>query len=98
MLEMKLGDTEILWTERGHQKMFKLFKDLILQLFSYNGDNRPQVDAIRNHPSMQSSTFNYEATRTQLLQTLGSKQSIAKAASTQPMTKPVKVKRSAPMV
>ena len=74
------------------------FKDLILALFSYDGDSRPQVEQIRNHPWMQSSTFNYEATRAELLQTLGTKQATAQAAAAQPMTKPVKVKRSAPMV
>jgi len=47
---------------------------------------------------MQSSTFNYEATRDQLLQTLAQKQQVQQAASQQPMSKPVKVKRSAAMV
>jgi hypothetical protein len=47
---------------------------------------------------MQSSTFNYEATREELLQTLANKQQAQQAAAQQPMTKPVKVKRSAPMV
>ena len=50
------------------------FKDLILKLFSYDGNLRPNVEQIRSHPWMQSSTFNYEATRTQLLQTLPQKQ------------------------
>jgi hypothetical protein len=49
-------------------------------------------------PWMQSSTFNYEATREELLQTLANKQQAQQAAAQQPMTKPVKVKRSAPMV
>lgn len=47
---------------------------------------------------MQSSTFNFEATRTQLLQTLSTKQASAQAAGAEPMTKPVKVKRSAAMI
>lgn len=72
------------------------FKDLILRLFSYEGDERPNVEAIRNHPWMQSATFDMEATRAQLLQKLAQKTQ-SKAAS-EPATKPVKVKRSAAMV
>jgi len=49
------------------------FKDLILKLFAYDGDSRPQVEQIRAHPWMQSETFNYEATRQQLLETLASR-------------------------
>merc|ERR1711981_517778 len=74
------------------------FKDLILRFFAFDGDSRPQVDAIRNHLWMQSSTFNYEATREQLLRTLAQKQRDAQIASAEPMTRPVKVKRSSPMV
>lgn len=92
------GQTDTYFQKVNGAGLSEDFKDLILQLFSYEGDNRPQVDAIRNHPWMQSSTFNYEATRTQLLQTLALKQRSAQVASAQPMTRPVKVKRSAPMV
>ena len=77
------------------------FKDLILSLFSYNGDERPNIEAIRAHPWMQSATFNFEATRTQLLQTLAQKQQAqAQAAATESMSKPVRVSRKStqPMV
>ena len=74
------------------------FKDLILRFFAYDGNLRPTIEQIRSHPWMQSSTFNYEATRDQLLQTLAQKQQVQQAASQQPMSKPVKVKRSAAMV
>jgi serine/threonine protein kinase len=73
------------------------FKDLILRLFSYDGDSRPQVEQIRNHPWMQSETFNFEATRMQLLETLAARQANQPDLESQPMTKPVKVKRNAPM-
>jgi serine/threonine protein kinase len=74
------------------------FKDLILRFFAFDGNTRPTIEQVRAHPWMQSSTFNYEATRTELLQTLANKQQAQQAAAQQPMTKPVKVKRSAPMV
>ena len=92
------GQTDTYFQKVNGSGLSEEFKDLILQLFSYEGDSRPQVDAIRNHPWMQSSTFNYEATRVQLLQTLAQKQRDAQVASAEPMTKPVKVKRSSPMV
>ena len=74
------------------------FKDLILRLFSYEGDLRPSIEEIRAHPWMQSATFDFEATRSQLLQTLAQKQQAQQAASAQPPSKPVKVKRSSAMV
>merc|ERR1712051_881151 len=92
------GKTDTYFQKVNGAGLSEDFKDLILQLFSYDGDSRPQVEQIRNHPWMQSSTFNFEATRTQLLQTLGTKQASAQAAAAEPMTKPVKVKRSAAMI
>ena len=92
------GQTDTYFQKVNGAGLSEDFKDLILQLFSYEGDNRPQVEAIRNHPWMQSSTFNFEATRTQLLNGLAQKQREALIASAEPMTRPVKVKRSSPMV
>ena len=43
------------------------FKDLFLGLVSYKGEYRPSLKEIRNHPWMQSSSFDYEETRQQLL-------------------------------
>ena len=75
------------------------FKDLILRFFAYNGNDRPTLEQIRAHPWMQSATFDFEATRANLLETLATKQQQKQSApADQPMTKPVKVKRSAPMV
>ena len=92
------GQTDTYFQKVNGGGLSEEFKDLILQLFSNDGDSRPQVDAIRNHPWMQSSTFNYEATRVSLLQSLAQKQRSAQVASAEPMTRPVKVKRSSPMV
>ena len=44
------------------------FKDLILRFFAFDGNTRITLDQIRAHPWMQSSTFNFEATRADLLQ------------------------------
>ena len=72
------------------------FKDLILGLFSYDPEHRMTLEQVRNHPWLQSASFDYEATRNQMLQTLAQKQMQKQAA--EPMTKPVKVKRTAPMM
>merc|ERR1711953_585311 len=74
------------------------FKDLILKFFAFDGNTRITLDQIRAHPWMQSSTFNFEATREELLQQLANKQQAQQQAAQQPMTKPVKVKRTAAMV
>ena len=57
---------------------------------------RPTTEQIRNHPWMQTGTFDMEATRTTLLTTLASKQ----PAAEKPVFsgKPVKVKRGSAMV
>jgi len=68
------------------------FKDLILRFFSYDGNMRPTIEQIRAHPWMQSATFDYEATRTNLLTSLAEKQANAQPAQ-QPPSKPVKVSR-----
>merc|ERR1712110_873564 len=88
------GKTDLYFQKVNGTDLSEDFKDLILKLFSFDGDSRPQVEQIRNHPWMQSSTFNYEATREQLLETLAQKQRNAQIASAEPMTRPVKVKRS----
>jgi len=54
------------------------------------------LEQVRNHPWLQSASFDYEATRNQMLQTLAQKQMQKQTA--EPMTKPVKVKRTAPMM
>jgi len=57
------------------------FKDLILKFFSHNGDDRPTIEQVRAHPWMQADTFDFEGTRTNLLNTLAQKQQ-AKPART----------------
>ena len=75
------------------------FKDLILKFFAYNGNERPTMEQLKNHPWMQSSTFNFEATRNDLLNQLAYKQQAkVDQAPVEQMTKPVKVKRGTVMV
>lgn len=50
------------------------FKDLILKFFSYNGNERPTIEQLKAHPWLNSPTFDYEATRMNLLNKLAQKQ------------------------
>jgi len=70
------GKTDLYFQKVNGTDLSEDFKDLILRLFSFDGDSRPQVEQIRNHPWMQSSTFDFEATRAQLLETLGARQQV----------------------
>jgi len=44
------------------------FKDLILRLFAYDASQRPTIEQLKAHPWLNDASFNYEATRTSLLQ------------------------------
>lgn len=75
------------------------FKDLVLGLFNYDPESRMTLDQVRAHPWLQAETFNFEAVRAEMLVTLAQKQLNKPALETdRPMTRPVKVKRTAPMV
>ena len=50
LLEMKLGDTEAVWTDKGHHNMFHLFKDLILLCITSDQSNRITAQAALSHP------------------------------------------------
>jgi serine/threonine protein kinase len=67
------GKTDVYFQKVNGTGLSEDFKDLILKLFSYNGNDRLTADQIRAHPWMQSANFNFEATRTQLLQTMAQK-------------------------
>merc|ERR1712013_241929 len=64
------GKTDLYFQKVNGTGLSDDFKDLILRSFSYDGNMRPTIEQIRSHPWMQSSTFDFESTRTQLLQTL----------------------------
>ena len=67
------GKTDVYFQKVNGTGLSEDFKDLILKLFSYNGNDRLTAEQIRAHPWMQSANFNFEATRTQLLQTMAQK-------------------------
>jgi len=67
------------------------FKDLILRLFSFDGNKRYTVEEIKSHPWMQSATYDKEKARATLMA-----QYKAKKPESAPFDKqPVKVKRAA---
>jgi len=43
------------------------FKDLILRLFSFDGNKRYTVEEIKSHPWMQSATYDKEKARATLM-------------------------------
>ena len=50
LLEMKLGDTESVWAERGQANMFRLLKDLILQCIKTDSRQRITAERALSHP------------------------------------------------
>jgi serine/threonine protein kinase len=47
------GDLETYWRKTGGQNLSDDFKDLIIKMFSYNGEERPTIEQIRGHSWMQ---------------------------------------------
>jgi serine/threonine protein kinase len=92
------GQTEHYFKKVNGEGLSLEFKDLILALFSYDGDKRPTIDQLRAHPWLNKSSFNMEATRQKLLHDIALKQggtaSQPQLNADKPMTKPVKVRRS----
>jgi len=56
------------------------FKDMILKLFSYDGAKRATVEELKSHPWLNRAGYNREATRSQLLADLQSRQQATKPA------------------
>lgn len=46
------GKTETYWKKVGGQGLSPEFKDLILRIFSYDGNKRPTLEEIKNHKWM----------------------------------------------
>lgn len=66
----------------GHN-LSEEFKDLILRLFSYDGNLRPTTEQIREHAWMQNPTYSPDATREQLINTLQLKRENQQIANSQ---------------
>ena len=60
------GQTDHYFKKVNGEGLSAEFKDLILALFSQDGDKRPTSDQLRAHPWLSAPGFNYEATRAQL--------------------------------
>ena len=67
------GQTEHYFKKVNGEGLSTEFKDLILALFSYDGDKRPTIDQLRNHPWLNTPDFNMEATRQKLLHDISQK-------------------------
>ena len=65
------------------------FKDLILKFFRYDPESRVTLEQVREHPWMHSESFDFEATRTQLLTTLALKTGQAPPTQTEKPPSPV---------
>lgn len=71
---IQTGQKELYFQKVNGVDLSPEFKDLILSLFSYNPEQRPTIDQIRQHPWLNRPGFNFEATRSKLLHEIRSKQ------------------------
>ena len=60
------GRFDTYWNKVNGNSLSAPFKDLILKLFSYDGNNRPTMEDIRAHEWMNDSSYNEEETRATL--------------------------------
>lgn len=63
------GELEKYWTKTNGHSLTPEFKDLVLKLFSFDGDARPTMEDFRSHPWMNppaTSTYDPERARTHL--------------------------------
>ena len=78
------GRIDHYWSKVNGGGLSQNFKDLVLKLFSYDGDQRPTSEQIRNSAWMQDSTYNKEATRQYLIAELARKKAEKAAAQATP--------------
>ena len=77
------GRIEHYWTKVNGGTLSQAFKDLVLKLFSYDGDQRPTTEQIRNSAWMNDSSYDKEATRQLLMTELARKNGLKAAARAQ---------------
>ena len=68
------GQLDTYWTKTGGQNLSPEFKDLIIQMFAYDGSKRPTIDQIRAHPWM-TKDFDLKKTRDDILAEVQDKRS-----------------------
>ena len=67
------GRIDHYWTKVNGGILSPAFKELVLKLFSYDGEQRPTSEQIRNSAWMQDPTYDKEATRRLLIAELARK-------------------------
>jgi serine/threonine protein kinase len=83
------GQLDLYFQKTNGTGLSNEFKDLIIALFAFDGSKRPSISQIRQHPWLNNSSFNFEATRAKLL----SDSRLKVADDAKPLTKPAKVSR-----
>ena len=78
------GRIDHYWSKVNGSVLSPAFKDLILKLFSYDGDQRPTIQEIRNSAWMQDSSYDKESTRQSLIAELARKKAAKAAAQSNP--------------
>ena len=93
------GQIDTYFTKVNGHGLSAEFKDLILNLFNYDGNHRPTLQEVKQHPYMNAPGFDFEATRRSVLAALAQKQAeAAQAAQMEKPQKPVKVRRTTTMM
>jgi serine/threonine protein kinase len=90
------GKLDQYWQKVGGQNLSPEFKDLILQMFSYDGSKRPTVETLKNHPWMQMKC-DMKGSRDNLMSQLHEKRS-AKTADSSTRDSDSGVMRGEPML
>jgi serine/threonine protein kinase len=68
------GKLETYWKKVGGQSLSPDFKDLILKMFSYDGNKRPTIAELKAHPWVNK-TFSVKMTRSTIMEKLNDKRS-----------------------
>merc|ERR1712070_795487 len=66
------GNLDTYWKKTGAGELSPEFKDLIIKMFSYNGNERPTIAQIREHPWMSGEKPNTEKIRSDIIEELAS--------------------------
>lgn len=62
------GQIDTYFNKVNGNQLSQDFKDLILSLFSYNPEDRPTLEQLKNHPWLTNYSFDHESMRQTLLQ------------------------------
>ena len=71
------GQIDTYFSKVNGQGLSDDFKNLILSFFSYDGEKRPSLQDIKNHPWMNKPGFDFEQSRAKILTELARKHTIS---------------------